>query len=448
MILLFVENRYATRLAYEVATRLVGDGHEIHWIVQNPIFAPRTGSVHVIPFPVRSRGLTPPDWTAAFARVASTDRQILHFGLGNSHYPHYLRHIEQIVDLVSPGIVFGESTQFYELLTIEVCRRRKIPYLFPVTTGYPRNRVSFFAFDTRYPVGGDGSHLDGTSADKMIQDINQRKLAPSYMSSPSTSRWAARLGKIADRTRILSGWLAGERFATPSPLRKYWVNRSHARLRRDWDNLAASKPRGQGPYILYPLQLQPECAIDVWGWPWRNQAEIIQRAARALAGIGYQLVVKPNPKSKYEITRDLLDAIGKFPNIIPILHKTPMSEVFSGAEGVLSVTGTALIEAVFAGKQAICLGNHAMSRYPGIRSISTPEGIADLVVRTSISPNGSAIEPARLLLDWLQTTSYEGEVFDPLLERSKLRGKSVEELTRAFKHVIAGLSRGSIVICC
>jgi hypothetical protein len=434
MILLFVENRYATWLLTQIAQRLIGDGHDVHWIVQNPKFIPSHGAAHLIPFPVGPQIAAPHEWEATLSKVAATDRQIIHFGGNPKHYPHYLQKIREVIEIVGPDLVFGEATQFYELITIEVCRRKAVPYMFPVTTGYPKNRISFFAYDTRQPVFGDGSRLADSVAEDMIRQINQRKVVPNYMAVRSSSVSKQARASALDRLRILHSWMGGERFATPSPTRKVLVDMAHARARRSWEALATVTLNVKKPYLLFPLQLQPECAIDVWGWPWRNQSEIIQRAARALQVEGYLLVVKPNPKSKYEISTSMLTAVRSSTNIVALSHRTSMSEAFPRAEGILSVTGTALIEAVFARKKAISIGSLAMAAYPGIETLSVPEEIGAVLRPRS---DATTIEAARALLDWLQATSYDGEVFDPFREVEKLQDDSMDKLISAFRAMIS-----------
>ena len=50
MKILFVENRYKTIFWEEIATRLIDDGHEIYWIVQNHFFKPKIGKSTILPY--------------------------------------------------------------------------------------------------------------------------------------------------------------------------------------------------------------------------------------------------------------------------------------------------------------------------------------------------------------------------------------------------------------
>jgi len=104
-------------------------------------------------------------------------------------------------------------------------------------------------------------------------------------------------------------------------------------------NLLAEKQTGKldasGFKILYPLQMQPEANIDVWGRKYNNQLQLIRQLVGAAPEDVY-LVVKPNPKSKYELSSDLIDYAEKNERIIVIHHDVPddsrLSENRSGRD--------------------------------------------------------------------------------------------------------------------
>ncbi len=352
MKLLFIENRYATWVYEAVAERLEAQGHEIHWLVQNPVFAPQWGHVQVMPFPAMSPEATGPgeefDW------LARTDRGVLHFGATGSHYPHYDAQVRGHLTEIQPDVIFGEATEFHELLVIRHAKALGIPYLSPNITRYPADRLAFLAYDSLTPVGGDGSTLSNADADRMLDGIRHRKVVPSYMRPVVSMPRNLPLIKVMDKARITWGWLRGERYITPSPRRKLALNKAQRDARAKWEQHAAGQmdawvalKASAKPWVLYALQMQPEGNIDVWGTPWNDQAAIIQRAAKSLAGIGATLVVKPNPKSKYEMNARLNQVVSSTPNVLALPHATPMAEVFQHASLVLAVTGTVLMECLF-----------------------------------------------------------------------------------------------------
>jgi hypothetical protein len=440
MKLLFVENRYVTWLWREVATRLQSDGHEIHWLVQNPIFAPRMGHVHTLRFPQ-------PDAESAITAAPGkhakldSDRAVRHFGASRQHHGHYQRHIAAVIDEVAPDVVFGEPTQFHELITIEESRRRGIPYLFPTVTRYPPGRIAFHLYDTMETVGGCGVELSADDALALREAILQRRAIPSYMAPQRRSWWSRQRLRLSDKLRITAGWLLGERIATPSPWRKVALDRQQRALVARWEACARpSLPKEllERPWVLYAMQMQPESNIDVWGHPWSDQVAIVREAADALGAIGSVLIVKPNPKSKYELNEALCQLVATHRHIIPLTHDCKMSEVFPGATAVLSVTGTVLLECVLSGKPVGVLGTHAMSRYPGVTPLAHPAEIAGLVNKVTVqSPRTADPAASAALLARLYSASYEGTIYDPLNQPELATPSNLEHIVSAFRQVLA-----------
>jgi hypothetical protein len=442
MKILFVENRYATWIYAHVAKNLAMLGHEIHWLVQNPMFKPDFGVSYIIPFPRVNSKQSATD--SYYSELAKTDRGVIHFGGSKAHYPHYDTQIGAYLSRLQPDVIFGEATAFHELLTIRHARALGILYLCPNATRYPSDRLTFLAYDTLQPVGGDGSILDLCQLDEMLNGIRQRKIVPSYMRPAAVNQGPTQLFLLREKLRIMLGRIRGERYNTPSPKCKFDLNAAQRAARAHWEiNAAGRLPQWskllscREPWVLYALQMQPEANIDVFGAPWNDQAEIIGRAARALAKQGAFLVVKPNPKSKYEINSDLNDVVQSGGNIIPLPHATPMSEVFSDAPLVLSVTGTILLECIFSGKPAACLGSNTMSQYPGVVAIEKPETIGRLLesVLSNALPTATE-EDARNLLQVLHSSSYPAQILDPISHPQFPSEQQLLDLTSAFIDVL------------
>jgi hypothetical protein len=443
MKLLFVENRYATWIYRDIAKALSTSGFEIHWLVQNPVFAPDFGQVHLMPFPpATARHSQAMD--GAYDWLSRTDRGVLHFGVNTGHYPHYAHHIEAVLDTVQPDFVFGEATEFHELLTLHHARKRGIRYLSPNATRYPSDRLAFMSYDTLNPVGGDGSRLDDAAAATMLDGIRHRKVIPSYMRPAEQLPRHMALTRLADKLRITRGWIGGERYVTPSPARKLALNAAQRQAWQDWELRSATTVqkwtdllRSGKAWVLYALQMQPEGNIDVWGSPWNKQAEIVQRAARALQRCGATLVVKPNPKSKYEMSTGLNQAMESEPNIIGLPHATPMKDVFPATPLVMAVTGTVLMECVFSGKPVAGLGSHAMLQYPGVTSIDSPEALpAVLAAAKAGEANVASTGQAQALLQEIHAASYDATLWDPVAQPHFATPERITKLVAAFRGVI------------
>jgi hypothetical protein len=444
MRILFIENRSATWLWAEVAKRLSRQGHEIHWLVQNRLFKPDSGKAHTLSMPnekdmVASSDIDP------YMEIRAGDRGVLHFGLEGNHYRHFDLQIGAVFDDIRPDVVFGEVTQFQELLAIRHSRRHKIPYLSPSGTRYPVNRMCFFVYDTLDPIGGEGKELSDADAEDMLSAITERKIVPSYMLKIPSIAWKSKFLRAYSHSIVLASWMLGERYITPSPLRKIFLERTRARIYKCWESVAVRKlPHylANAPWVLYPLQMQPESNIDVWGRPWNDQCEIIERSARALLEIGGYLVVKPNPKSKYELSEALCNLAKKNSNIIFMSHDVSMREIFKSAPLVLTVTGTVLMECIFAGKPIACLGTHSMSRYPGVTALQMPEEIAAILQEAQLGNIvGATRAEAIALLKFLYRTSYPAQIWDPITRPDLTNSHEIDVLSNAFMDVLKVLEK-------
>ena len=75
--------------------------------------------------------------------------------------------------------------------------------------------------------------------------------------------------------------------------------------------------------ILYPMHMQPEVGLDVWGRKYRNQLATL-KSLMEFTDDDIYVIVKPNLKSKYELTDELLKYVQKHPRIIPVVHEKMM----------------------------------------------------------------------------------------------------------------------------
>ena len=443
MKILFIENRYSTLLWREASVGLFDEGHNIYWIVQNKIFDHQNVNSFHIPYPIIEE-LSDDPLSVELNFIANTDRAIRYFGVEKKHYHYYQKAIENLIVKISPDIVFGEATQFHELMAIEFCKRKGIPYFAPNSTRYPVGRLTFFKYDTFESVGGDGGLSDEEAAQLLIQ-INARTVQPSYMASPQRGILTSAM-RFWEQLRIARGWYEGERFITPSPWCHFKRRRLQVSAMNSWDEISNNRNAIaistaltiNEPWVLYPLQLQPESNIDVYGYPWSNQIETIERAAIELGKQGAKLLVKPNPKSKYEMSAELVDAIKRHSNIIPLPHSLPMGQLFSNAPLVLSVTGTVILESVFASKSVCVLGQHALSNLRGVTAISKPEEVGEVLqlVLKNQAIKASRLDALKLIKD-LHASSYDALLWDPIARPDLYNANQIANLRKAFCQLVS-----------
>ena len=432
MRIIFVENRALTSIWAAIAEKLILKGHEIHWIVQNRVFSPKVGIKHYLKnFRVDSVDCSDME---RYTSLRSADRGIYYNGGDDKHYFQHDHRIGDIFDAIKPDFIFGECTQYHEILSIYNAKDRDIPYLVPFPSRYPINRTFFYLYDSFQAIGGSNELLECEELELAVDNVSKREVVLPYMEIKKTYIFLKNLYFF----RLLIGWIISDRHITPSPVRRISNRIFHHKMFRLWENLAFKKLAPDLNFkkiVLYPMQMQPESNIDVYGQPWNDQNDIISRMSRVLESKNCILVVKPNPKSKYELNESLLSLVASRQNIVALSHTVKMSSVINKVDLVVTVTGTVLLECVFSKIRIACLGNHQMSRYPGVEVLSKPDDVANILFDES--PSFASRQQIENLYSELYKQSYQGVIFDPISDPHLMTEDNISLLVKAFESVMA-----------
>lgn len=434
MTLLFIENRHKTYFFEAITHALSAKGHTIHWIIQNKQFTPKgDGILHVINYPKNKLNGFPKE--AYIEDLIKSDRQQNHFNkIDTSYFYYYNNEIENILKDVKPDLVFGESTAFHELLTIANCRKQGILYLNPSTCRYPIGRFSFYEYDTLNPYQGSGEILSDDEAKEVIDQIIYRKTAPDYMKSAPVSKAIV----LKDQLKKIYSYAKGETYNTPSPLIKFKLEKLRKKNIADWNSKALNGIKQDHYFnVLYPLQMQPEANIDVWGRSHRDQTELIKSLSNALPENAV-LYIKPNPKSKYELTPELLQFVERKSNVKHLHHSSKMDDVLPLIDLVVTVTGTIAIECVLSNKPVVTLVktiNNKAKNCKFIESIDMdlPEVIG--LVKTN-SFDVLTIDEKINFINTINKSSYKGIISDPFSDSNSVSKENIKKMLQAFDNII------------
>lgn len=431
MKIIFVENRYKTILFEKIATELKNDGITSVFLVQNKIFAPKYHSNYFIPYPEKKDYMPMSDKLAAF-NLKEKDRGYKYFGSGSEHYNYYYENILSFLKREKAICVFGESTLFHELLTIEACKELGIMYLHPTSCRYPAGRFSFYQYDTLIPFNENVDFKVEPSDIELANSISRREVVPDYMAQ-KPSKIQTYWNKMHSIVSLTMSYYLGEKYNTPSPLKKIKLNYSLKNIRKNWeqvstDNLAIIDDWKK--VLVYPLQMQPEANLDVWGFPYNDQVENIRKLLIELPK-DWQLIVKPNPKSKFELTNDLL-TLANSNQIIAVSHKIDMSNIFQNAQYFFAVTGTVCFECIFAQKTGFS------PALPQVKMFANEQygfpSQRQLGVKSSSKQNPAA------LISYLRNNSYQGVITDHFHSSTSYSYQNILNIKTAFNSVIYSLS--------
>jgi hypothetical protein len=435
MKIVFVENRYKTYLYESIANKLIQDGHEIYFLVQNHSFKPsKIYFQFIIKYPKNL--IENNQKIDNVEKIIKSDRQINHFKKKSVGYFYYYdKEISDFLNSVSPNIVFGESTAFHELLTIENCKKKGILYLNPSTCRYPSGRFSFYKYDTLKPFKGSGKSLNDDCAIRIINQIVEKKVKPDYMKVKVIPLKII----ILDKFKKTLEFLKGERFNTPNPFIKVKLEREKKQNIERWDSTADLKVESTNKFtILFPLQMQPEANIDVWGNKYRNQTELIKKLSLILPDKTI-LYVKPNPKSKYELSSELYEIVSSNENIKYLHHTTKMVDILSEIDLVITITGTIAIECIFGNKPVITLQktlNNEAENCKYLDNINNKELKVEIdKIRSNDFPKIS-LKDQIIFLNRLNETSYKGIVSDPFNDKNCTSEKNIQDLYNAFYDIL------------
>lgn len=438
----FVENRYKTIFWSALAKELRSMGCKTSWLIQNPVFAPidePLSTLFTVEFPCRTDLIDAYD-IGLLEKTFRADRNINYFGGSAKHYGYYKKMIELWLDCEQPDIVVGESTLFHELITISICRDRGIPYLHPSMPGYPGGRYSIYIYDKKDTIEAHNQVPSDSECLAIAEIIRKRERVPDYMIPPNGNdpdRVYPLPRSIMDRLKILRGYIAGECYNTPSPWRKWLLDQQVRKRLKVWRDIAQAKLLvGNGLRLaLYPLQMQPEANLDVWGQEFREQARLVKQIADALPN-GWHLCVKANPKAKYELSNELMEVLYSHPKVSPIPLESSMSSVFTEVDMVCTVTGTVAVECVLSGKPLVQFGPSIVQHGPGCKQVNNVDDIYNIALDIEAGKYVLANEETRIgLIKKLYSTTYSGMVSDPINLPSVMRAQNITAVANGLYSV-------------
>ncbi|PTU32369.1 hypothetical protein [Stenotrophobium rhamnosiphilum] len=432
MKILFIENRQKTWFWELIAERLEQFGHQVAWLVQNPLFSPGGRNVYRIHFPSESELVATADpW---FQPISASDRNTNYFAGNTTHYEYYRRKIAEVLSDWAPDLVIGEVALFHELITAHLCRDRGIRYVHPVAARYPAGRFFICDYDTQEVHCGSGDEMTAEDASALAELISTRSIVPFYMNMGGRLTRAKKALRLRlEQAKVLAGWCMGERYNTPSPQGKLALGAKVKANLASWDRLAALPPRG-AKVILYPLQLQPEANIDVWGRPYRDQVGLIRRISE-LAGDGVVVAIKVNPKAKYEVCEELLKLSSPAITLLP--KNTSMEDALNRCSGAITVSGTIGLEAVFGAARCFSLAHPIInSQFPEFAVASLNDAI-DRILRSEEGGRGNAKLGANLISS-MYRQSFPGMISDPVSYPEAIARQNLDLVAAALQQACLG----------
>jgi hypothetical protein len=135
-----------------------------------------------------------------------------------------------------------------------------------------------------------------------------------------------------------------------------YVKNFKKRFKFSFVSLGELKEKKDDHKIFYfPLQFEPEMTILVYSNWFKSQLDIIRMVSQSLK-FGDVLVLKENPKMINQRKFSFYKEISNFPNVVWINPIENSREIIRISSKVISITGTAAVEAAFLGVNSLLFG--------------------------------------------------------------------------------------------
>ena len=117
----------------------------------------------------------------------------------------------------------------------------------------------------------------------------------------------------------------------------------------------------RGPYVYFPLHMEPEATLLMYS-PWcRDQIEAARLVSQALPA-GWKLLVKENPKMQRRRPLAYYRTLTSLPNVMLVHPHVSTIRLAQNAQATIAIAGNAALEAVLLGRPGICLGRPPFRR--------------------------------------------------------------------------------------
>ena len=171
---------------------------------------------------------------------------------------------------------------------------------------------------------------------------------------------------------------------------------------RWWLESHLSRQVPDQPYLLFYLQHVPEARLCAESPRWVNQDALIEQLA-INAPSGLKIVVKEHPRTYGHRGARFFRPLKDLPNIVLCHPEVDSYQLVSGAEAIVTVTGSVGLEGLVLGKRVGVLGRPFYCVYEGVRRLDFPEDIFTQMRDPTWKPEETAQERRDFLAAYLQS---------------------------------------------
>ena len=330
------------------------------------------------------------------------------------------RFFENVLDEINPDFLIIKVTDYHQNhLFHQICKARGIKILM-----YGRTRMSYRAMisqdcDVVDTLQDDSMHE--TTKNRTIDELQNIIKGYSYQQHEFRKR-----NRNSSWTRIKAG-LKFLIFVCNNDYRKFYANYGRTRFkvlineimfvikrifRESFINKNAIKiVEKNTPFVYFPLHLEPERAVLIAAPYYTNQLEVIRNIAKSLP-VEFLLYVKDHPGMRDSGWRNIsfYKKILELPNVKLIHHSVSNDELIKNCSLVVTIAGTAGMEAAFYQKPSIVLVDTIFSPY--LPSVYRVRNIEDLPEAISLSLNRKVnLDDLNNYVSFIDKNSFQFDYF-------------------------------------
>jgi len=325
---------------------------------------------------------------------------------------------EQVLDEVNPDfLIIGTTDSHHNTLLSDLCKARKIPVLMLGGSRFGGRDLISTEVDTI--DGNTKASYDGPKGEeKTLEELREylykfdsTKAINKFKEGAHFSPFAKAkkffklvfiFGRKDYQNHFLHRGMTTFNILKTLPIldlkRRNTKNFVNKNFKRSLDD--------ELPFVYYPLHSEPERALAI-GAPFNtNQIEIITSIAKSIP-VGYKLFVKDHPIMDIKGGRSstFYKEIMKLPNVQLIHPSVKQEEILKKTSLVITIAGTAGLEAAFYGKPSIIFSNTLFSGLPSVYKLKNIEELP-FVIRTSLDRK---VNPSDLqqFIEFINNNSFE-----------------------------------------
>lgn len=280
------------------------------------------------------------------------------------------RRMRELFQERRPDVVLGSFDSLHASLSLAVAKSLDIPWVAMAFTVIPGDLTGFcrgVTPDSLVPLTRPASEsLIREAAEVMANVRAKRQQIVAYRPPESLGQRLRRLASYGTNfaRRLASPQDLGfDRYTYPTAAERVGdiVRRGINNLRLPENRMLTAPPKGR--FVFFPMQMAPESSIDTWAPAFQNQLALIAQLHLAIPA-DVEFVVKLHFSDKDNYTRRQLLELLKLPRL-HIAHPQASSLAFlQQAALVVTIQGTASIEAALVGKPVLMFGDSPYQHFP------------------------------------------------------------------------------------